>query len=100
MEWSLPGIADHFHCNQDLRTGLDPLFSDRVFGTHVWRRDPPCARRHNKEYLLNSLPTIESSTPAFHGIISGTPDARYWLVDMPIRHPKLTIECECELTGE
>jgi len=30
---------------------------------------PRVARRRNKEYLLNSLPTIESSTPAFHGII-------------------------------
>ena len=30
-----------------------------VFGMHVWRRDPPCAPRCNKEYLLNSLPTIE-----------------------------------------
>jgi len=39
-----------------------------VFGAHVWRRDPPCARRHNKEYLLNSPRTIESSIPAFHGI--------------------------------
>ena len=41
-----------------------------MFGTHVWRRDPPCARCHNKEYLLNSLPTIESSIPAFHSIRS------------------------------
>jgi len=39
-----------------------------VFGAHVWRRDPPCARRRNKEYLLNSLLTIESSALAFHGI--------------------------------
>ena len=39
-----------------------------MFGAHVWRRDPPCARRRNKEYLLNSLLTIESLTPAFHGI--------------------------------
>jgi len=39
-----------------------------VFGAHVWRRDPPCARRHNKEYLLKSLPTTESSTPASHSI--------------------------------
>ena len=38
------------------------------FGAHVLRRGPPCARRCNKEYLLNSLPTIESSIPAFHGI--------------------------------
>jgi len=35
---------------------------------NVWRRDPPCAWHHNKEYLLNSLPTIESSILAFHGI--------------------------------
>jgi len=35
---------------------------------HVWRRDPPCAQRCNKEYLLNSPLTTESSTPAFHGI--------------------------------
>ena len=41
-----------------------------MFGAHVWRRDPLCARRRNKEYLLNSPLTIESSTPAFHGIIS------------------------------
>ena len=40
------------------------------FGAHVWRRDPPCARRHNKEYLLNSLPTIESSIPVFLSINS------------------------------
>ena len=36
----------------------------------VWRRDPLCARRHNKEYLLHSPLTIESSTLAFHGINS------------------------------
>ena len=42
-------------------------WNDRVFGTHVGRRDPPCAWRCNKEYLLNSLPTTESSIEAFHG---------------------------------
>ena len=41
-----------------------------MFGTHVWRRDPPSARRRNKESLLNSPLTIKSSTPVFHGIIS------------------------------
>jgi len=35
----------------------------RTFG-----RELPCAQRRNKEYLLNSPLTIESSTPAFHGI--------------------------------
>jgi len=47
---------------------------------------PPCARCHNKEYLLNTLPTIESSVPAFHGIISGTRDGTRsaWLQD-PLR---------------
>ena len=39
-----------------------------MFGAHVWRRDPPCAQRRNKEYLLNNLLTTESSTPAFHSI--------------------------------
>jgi len=39
-----------------------------VFGAHVWRRDPPCALCGSKEHLLNSPLTIESSTPAFHGI--------------------------------
>jgi len=41
-----------------------------VFGAHVWRRDPSCAWLSNKESLLNSLSTIESSTLVFHGIIS------------------------------
>jgi len=27
----------------------------RVLGTHFWRRDPLCARRRNKGYLLNSI---------------------------------------------
>ena len=40
-----------------------------MFGAHVWRRDPPCAQHRNKEYLLNSPLTIESSAPAFHSII-------------------------------
>jgi len=39
-----------------------------LFGAHVWRRGPPCARHCNKEYLLNSPLTIESLTPAFHSI--------------------------------
>ena len=41
-----------------------------MFGTHVWRRDPPCAWRRNKESLLNSPLTIESSILAFHSIAS------------------------------
>ena len=45
------------------------MYVNIAFGAHVWRRDPPCARRRNKEYLLNSLPTIESSILAFHGIM-------------------------------
>ena len=49
-----------------------------MFGAHVWRRDPPCARRCNKEYLLNSPLTIESSTPAFYGI-KGEARAEYGL---------------------
>ena len=44
-----------------------------MFGAHISRRDPLCALHHNKEYLLNSLPTIETSILAFHGI---TPLAR------------------------
>jgi len=53
---------------------------------HVWGRDPLCAWRRNKEYLLNSPLTIESSTPAFHGIVSGTPAGTHsaWLQD-PLR---------------
>jgi len=39
-----------------------------VFGAHIWRRDPSCALCGNKEHLLNSPLTIESSILAFHGI--------------------------------
>ena len=35
---------------------------------HVWRRDPPCARRRNKESLLHSPLNMESAALAFHGI--------------------------------
>jgi len=45
-------------------------WNDRVFGTHVWRRDPPCAQRRNKESLLHSRPTSESSVPAFRSIMA------------------------------
>jgi len=51
---------------------------------HIWRRDPPRARRRNKEYLLNSLPTIESSIPAFHGI-TGKPGQAAGLVWMGLQ---------------
>ena len=44
MEWTLSGIDDHFHHNQDLRTtSLDPLFSSeegsktRMDGRKGWR---------------------------------------------------------------
>ena len=49
-----------------------------MFGTHVWSRDPPCARHSNKEYLLNSPLTIESSTLDFHGIRTESRTWGYW----------------------
>ena len=34
---------------------LYSTWSNRVSGVHVWRRNPPCARRRNKESLLSSM---------------------------------------------
>jgi len=45
-----------------------------VFGVQVWRRDPPCAWRRNKESLLHSPLTMESAAPSFHGVTAGPPD--------------------------
>ena len=42
---------------------------NRVPSGHTFGGEIPLrAQRRNKEYLLNSLPTIESATPAFHGV--------------------------------